>query len=432
MNLYPHQEEALRLTKGLEKVAYYYDMGLGKTFIGSEKMMEIGNKVNLLVCQKSKVTDWKLHFETYYPQTFTIDYTKSKNQKLTAEDMVLYSGHSPVVVIVNYELAWRRAELARLTEFTLMLDESSMIQNPTAKQTKFIIKKLHHKACILLSGTPCGGKFENLWTQYHLLGGDMSRRRFEEAFVNFETIMGGAGFPIRIVDRKNPYRNVDELKTTLKENGALFMKTEEVMTLPEQRFIDVFCPVTSDYRRFRKEKVLNTKDKEFLGNTSLSFRLGLRMLASGYSSPKLDAFRDLISSTSDRLIVFYNFKHELDALRKIAQAENRPVSVMSGDLKDLSAYENEDDSVTFCQYQAGAMGLNLQKANKVVYFSLPERSELFEQSKKRIHRIGQKNTCTYYVMQTASSIDQLIYRALERKQDYTDELFRKEVGYVDM
>ena len=75
------------------------------------------------------------------------------------------------------------------------------------------------------------------------------------------------------------------------------------------------------------------------------------------------------------------------------------------------------------------MGLNLQKANKIVYFSLPERSDLFEQSKKRIHRIGQKNACTYYIMQTASSIDQLIYRALEEKRDYTDELFREQ--YMD-
>lgn len=426
MKLYPHQEEALKLTKNLKRVAYYYDMGLGKTFIGSEKMMEIGNRVNLLICQKSKITDWRIHFETYYPNVFAIDYRKSN---LTAEDIVLYSAHSTVVVIVNYELAWRREELARLTEFTLMLDESSMVQNPTAKQTKFIIKKLHEDACILLSGTPCGGKFENLWTQAHLLGVRMTKREFENRFVNFETIKGGAGFPIRIVDRNNPYRNVDELKDTLKENGAIFMKTEEVMTLPEQRFINVFSPISSDYRKFKKERVLETKDREFVGSTSFSYRLGLRMLASGYSSQKLEAFRDLISSTSDRLIVFYNFNHELEALRKMAQAENRPISVMSGDIKDLTAYEKEDNSITFCQYQAGAMGLNLQKANKMLYFSLPERSELFEQSKKRIHRIGQKNVCTYYVMQTASSIDQLIYRALERKQDYTDELFRKELDY---
>ena len=72
------------------------------------------------------------------------------------------------------------------------------------------------------------------------------------------------------------------------------------------------------------------------------------------------------------------------------------------------------------------MGLNLQKANKVVYFSLPERSELFEQSKKRIHRIGQKNVCTYYLMMTKDSIDESILKALNRREDYTDELFREE------
>ena len=34
--------------------------------------------------------------------------------------------------------------------------------------------------------------------------------------------------------------------------------------------------------------------------------------------------------------------------------------------------------------------INLQKANKIVYYSLPLSSELFEQSKKRIHRIRSK------------------------------------------
>ena len=53
MRLYPHQEEVLNATRGMSHVAYYLDMGLGKTFVGSEKMMEIGNRVNLLICQKT-------------------------------------------------------------------------------------------------------------------------------------------------------------------------------------------------------------------------------------------------------------------------------------------------------------------------------------------------------------------------------------------
>ena len=34
MELFKHQQEALEQTKDLNRVAYYLDMGLGKTFVG--------------------------------------------------------------------------------------------------------------------------------------------------------------------------------------------------------------------------------------------------------------------------------------------------------------------------------------------------------------------------------------------------------------
>ena len=68
MKLYQHQEKALELTKDRNRVAYYVDMGGGKTFIGSEKMISLGNTFNLVVCQKSKIQDWIDHFKQYYDQ----------------------------------------------------------------------------------------------------------------------------------------------------------------------------------------------------------------------------------------------------------------------------------------------------------------------------------------------------------------------------
>ena len=43
-----------KLCKNQERnhVAYYLDMGLGKTFVGSEKMKQLGNKVNILFQRK--------------------------------------------------------------------------------------------------------------------------------------------------------------------------------------------------------------------------------------------------------------------------------------------------------------------------------------------------------------------------------------------
>ena len=113
-------------------------------------------------------------------------------------------------------------------------------------------------------------------------------------------------------------------------------------------------------------------------------------------------------------------------LSDILIEHERPFSIINGNTKDLSAYENSEDSVTLIQYQAGAMGLNLQKANKIVYFTPPVSSELFEQSKKRIHRIGQEKTCFYYYLICRNSIEEKIYRTLKMRRDYTEALFEYE------
>ena len=96
---------------------------------------------------------------------------------------------------------------------------------------------------------------------------------------------------------------------------------------------------------------------------------------------------------------------------------------MNGKCRDLSNYEKFNNSITLIQYQAGSMGLNLQQANVIVYFSLTMSSELFEQSKKRTHRIGQQQTCFYYYLLTEGSVDEEIYNTLLERKDYTDRLF---------
>lgn len=82
IKLYPHQQQELEATAGKNKVAYYHDMGLGKTFTGAEKMLQLHAKVNLVVCQKSKVDDWMEHFcITRQWSTCTFDLTRPQGLK---------------------------------------------------------------------------------------------------------------------------------------------------------------------------------------------------------------------------------------------------------------------------------------------------------------------------------------------------------------
>lgn len=125
ISLLPHQEQALKATENLNRVAYYLDMGLGKTFVGSEKMMSFGTKRNLIVCQKSKIEDWIDHIRTYYKDVTAVDLTVPGSISTLAS----WDGGSTCVGVINYDLVFRRPPLKSLTGFTLMLDESSLIQN---------------------------------------------------------------------------------------------------------------------------------------------------------------------------------------------------------------------------------------------------------------------------------------------------------------
>lgn len=407
-------------------------MGLGKTYTGAEKMVRLGAKVNLLICQKSKIQDWINHFVDNYEvceHLMMYDITKWKKsdwEEFSKDPEMSHDWHGAekYVLIGNYELVWRRKGLLKLHDFTLMLDESSLIQNKTAKQTKFILK-LQPKNVILLSGTPTSGKYENLWTQMHLLGWDISEKLYQKQYVNWKKLRVPGGQYVNVVDKTNPYKNVNRLKSKMREHGAVFLKTEECFDLPEQTFIEVNVSASKEYWRFMKNSIVTVDGVEFIGDTSLTKRLYARELCGAYSETKLDAFRDLVYSTNERLIVFYNFNEELKQMESVLPLD-RPYDIINGKLKTLNAYENHSGAIVFVQYQAGAMGLNLQKANKIIYYSLPERSELFEQSKKRIHRIGQEKPCYYYILMCRGSVEEDIYSALKMRRDYTDELFRKD------
>lgn len=399
-------------TKEQNKVAYYLDMGLGKTFVGSEKMKDLHAGVNLVICQKSKVKDWVEHFVKYYSLP-VYDLTKKDDFERFFEMTELVHG---IVGIINYELAFRRSELADLSDFTLMLDESSLIQNETAKRSKFILKKLNPKNVILLSGTPTSGKYEKLWSQMHLLGWNISKDMYYRQYVDIQ--FDGMGYPYVA-----GYKNVDRLKKKMREHGCVFMKTEEVLDLPQQNFIDIRVDESKEYKKFMKSGIVRFDNIELVGDTTLTKLLYARQLCGLYSEAKLKAFKDLVESTEDRLIVFYNFTSELVGLVDIVGNLERPFSVVNGSKKDLTSYELYDNSITFIQYQAGAMGLNLQLANKIIYFTPPLSSELFEQSKKRIHRMGQEKPCFYY--QLKCGIEYHIYNVLSMRKDFTDELFNE-------
>lgn len=383
-------------------------------------MKQLGNKINLVICQKSKISDWIKHFEdNYHFKVFDLTKPRNLSDFLGMIQMDKYT----LVGVINYDLVWRRRDLLKLNGFTMMLDESSLITNKTANRSDFILK-LNPVNVILLSGTPTAGKYEKLWSQLQLLGWSIDEDTYFKSYVNYEWTERDGYWDKKIIG----YKNVDHLKKRLAKFGAIFKKTEEVIDLPDQIEQAVYIKPSKEYKFFKKNHYLQTEDKELIGDTVLTRILYERQLCGQYCDDKLKAFQDLVESTEDRLVVFYNFTEEWHKLGEIADKLGRPSGVVNGQFKNPEVLDNHENGILFVQYQAGAYGLNLQKANKIIYFSLPlgiGSCDLWEQSKKRIHRIGQTQTCFYYYLLVENSIEMWNLELLKTGKELTDDLFEE-------
>lgn len=370
INLFQHQQQALDETEGKNRVAYYLDMGLGKTFVGSEKALKLNSRVNLLVCQCSKVQDWIEHMTENYAMNhcwMIYDMTKKNEFDWFMKAAMEVDNPDRICGVINYELTFRRNVLKTLTGFTLMLDESSLIQNENAKRSKFILG-LKPDNVILLSGTPTGGKYENLWSQCQLLGWKISKELFWKQYIQTEWVETDGFWRQQITG----YKNVDRLKMKLAEHGAVFMTTEQAgISLPKRNWIKVKTRPSPLYWKFWNDRYIAIDsanlgefeldadfygsnahcERELIGDTSLTRRLYARQLCGLYNPARYEAFRDLVNSTEDRLIVFYNFTEEMERLKGIAKGLNRPVSVLSGEEKNLDAYRYESCRVYICDRQ---------------------------------------------------------------------------------
>jgi len=382
--------------------------------------MQLDASVNLVVCQKSKVDDWCEHFHKYYDWQTGAKIFNLTDKTDFKEFFERLDDFGKMIGVINYDLLWRRPELKKIKIGTLLLDESSLIRNEHAKRTKFILS-LNIQNVILLSGTPAD-KYEQLYSQLKLLGWNISKRTYWNNYIETKLLDLGAGVKIPVV---TGYKNVERLKEKMREHGCHFLKTDEVFDLPTQTDIQVKVDSTAEYKKFKKSRIITVNSRELVGDSTLTRMLYERMLCGAYNANKLKAFEDLLQSTTDRLLVFYNFNDELDALRTIAEQYTEHISVVNGSVKDLTAYDEHDDSITFIQYQSGSMGLNLQKANKIIYFSPTLSCEQYMQSRKRTNRIGQERPCFYYLLTVKGSIEEKIYSALARGEDYTNRLFDK-------
>lgn len=134
---------------------------------------------------------------------------------------------------------------------------------------------------------------------------------------------------------------------------------------------------------------------------------------------RLDMVRQLLVSHK-KLIIFYNFNYELEALRSLAS--DYVVAEWNGHKKE--PIPDTDEWVYLVQYVAGAEGWNCVETDAMVLYSLTYSYKNFQQALGRIDRLNSPFLkLFYYVLVSNTPIDQGIKRSLERKESFNELKF---------
>ena len=141
--------------------------------------------------------------------------------------------------------------------------------------------------------------------------------------------------------------------------------------------------------------------------------------------PRLQTLLDLLDEIDGKVIIWANYRHNIQHLTRALRKKYGPESTESfyGDTKQherediLSRFMAPDSGLQYlvANPRTGGYGLNLTVSHTIIYYSNSYDLEVRMQSEDRIHRIGQTSKATYIDLVAKKTIDENIIKALKTK-----------------
>lgn len=431
---------------------FLFEMGCGKTLTAIATLgagYQLGKLQRVLIIAPTSVCAvWPKEFQDYADFPYTIRTLLGTKQQRLKElhDLEHFPYRHLKVAVINYESTWRDEIFEGLQEYDadlIICDESQRIKTHDAAQSK-AIHQLGDRARykLILSGTPVQNEAVDIFSQYRFLDPSIFGDNFY-AFRSRYCVMGG-------FNRKQivQYRDLDTL--IQKEHSIAYRVTkDEALDLPEQTFENRYVTLNKKertiYDRLRRDGFAELDGSGTItATTVLTKLLRLQQFTGGFlveddatrpqlvSRGKLDALADILQDYvvegKKKLVVFARFLpeiHEIEALcDKALKPSGMKAVAIYGDIKKedrgaiVQQFQTDPATMVFIgQIDTAGTGITLTAADTCVYYSVNFNYATYSQSLSRIHRIGQRNRCTYIHLVAEKTVDETILQALAKKED---------------
>ena len=421
-------------------VALLMEMGTGKslTAIAVAGQLWLDHKVErmLIVAPLSILGVWLEEFRKFADFEYSLTVLNGgESKKIEKLRQMPTSGLQ--IAVINYESAWRmEKELAAWDADLIVCDEGHKIKTHNIAASK-CMHRLGAKARyrMLLTGTIITNKAIDVFSPYKFLNPAVFGNSFY-AFRNRYFDMTGYGNHTPILKANM----VEEL--THRIHSIAFRATKaECLDLPETteivQQVELEPQARRLYQQLVRESYAQIKGGEITAANVLTCLLRLSQLTGGFlrgdetdrvervSSAKLDALSDIADSAAQeggKLVIIARFLPEIEAITTILERKEIGYSLITGAVKDrdeqVRRFQTDPDVTVFVgQIATAGLGITLTAADKMVFYSLDYSMSNFEQTKARIHRVGQRNPCTYIYLVAENTVDGKVLKALRDKAD---------------
>lgn len=436
-SLYPEQAVVVAKAITLKRYGFFCETGTGKTRMALAALSELGVRA-LIVCPLSLINVWIKEGEKINVKIDNLRIQESSKKFKQTKEQPPKINHGAI----NYE-QFKKIKKEDFEEYSaLVIDESAKLKDPGSQITKFCcnVSQTFDNA-FLLSGTPAPNSPLEFWGQSFVINPEI----LGDNYYRFRrTYAVACGF-----ENRNFYVS-PEKRQVIAERLAphcSYLKKEEIVNLPEKVFeeidVDLSKEESDKYINMLREKILMFKDATVIAPNIITEIMKLRQITSGFvyinadgdlkplsvGASKLSALDDLLESIgNEQAIVFTNFREEVNSIWKRRQ----DVACIYGGQTDedrtsaVDSFVQGVKRVLVANIEAAARGFTFVNAKYIIFFSHSWSNELFSQAQDRIHRIGQKHKCTYYVLNALANgkrtIDHKIWNALQKKSTIQDEM----------
>lgn len=457
MDRWPHQEAAFQFAINKPAVMLDMDMGTGKTKVALDLIMSRQDVQRvLIVCPCTILVDgvWPKEIIKfgYDDSTSIINFGVPAARRMNVQNKSiqlweaiqtasLWMDKRKIIVVVNYEIIWRKplSDTLRKCNFDMVvLDESHRAKGAGSKTSKFAALLGKDSAYhICLSGTFMSHGPLDVYGQFRFLDPSIFGTRYD----NFEQKYAILGGP----DRKfvTGYKNLEELHNKFKPVtfSIKMADIKDQLQLPDLLPpIERHCELNpTSYKATSiliKEFITECNGAYLVVDNILHMTLRQKQMSSGFAmvvdnpldEPRIEEMNtskeDLLYDTlldippNAHVVVFCEFKHDLEAVERAARKDKRNTFELSGKYNQLDEWRKQGGVIAI-QVQAGAEGIDLTISHTAFFYSLPTLTQ-YEQAKARLYRPGQKTPVAFIHLIATNTIDEILYRGLQIRKDIID------------